>query len=57
MEKDYPNKAMKPTDVKTKAGENYFFAGGTEYEPVTVIANSLEEATEQYEKIKKPINK
>ncbi len=55
MEKDYPNKAMKPEQVKTK--EAYFFSGGTLFEPITIEADSLEEACEKYEKIKKPINK
>ena len=55
MEKDYPNKAMKPEQVKTKS--EYHFAGGGEYEPIAVKAENLEEATKEYEKIKKPINK
>ena len=57
MEKNYPNKAMKPEDIKTKIKNltSYFFAGGGEYNPISIEAESLEEATAQYEKIKKPI--
>lgn len=57
MLKEYNTKDMKSEEVKNKAMEKYFFSGGTLYEPVTVEAESLEEAVEKYEKIKKPINK
>lgn len=57
MLKEYQTKDIKPAQVENKSGEKYFFSGGTEYEPVTVEADNLEEATEKYEKIKKPINK
>jgi hypothetical protein len=50
-----PNKAMQKETVKTK--ESYFFAGGGEYEPIAIEANNLVEATKEYNKIKKLINK
>lgn len=53
MQTNIPNKSMKPETVKTK--ESYFFAGGGEYEPMNVEAESLIEATKEYEKIKKLI--
>lgn len=55
MQTNIPNKAMKPEQVKTK--EPFFFAGGGEFEPVSIEADSLEEATKEYEKIKQPIKK
>lgn len=55
MDKNIPNKSMQAGSIKTK--NQYHFAGGTEYEPITIKAESLEQATEEYEKIKKPINK
>ena len=46
------------TEVKNKAlGEEYFFSGGTEHIPMTVTAESLEEATKVWEKTKVKTNK
>lgn len=53
MEKEYPNKAMQPEGVKTKAPETqreFFFSGSAEYIPQTVQAVSQEEATAKWEK-------
>lgn len=47
---------MKNEDIKVDTPqpipEDYLFAGGGEYLPVTIRAASLTEATEQWEKIK-----
>ena len=47
------------TQSKNKAiGESpreFFFAGGGEYKPQTVIASSIEEAQEIYEKTKQKV--
>lgn len=55
MDKNIPNKSMQASSVKTK--ELYHFSGGTLFEPISIEAESLEDAVEKYEKIKKPINK
>jgi hypothetical protein len=46
-------------ETKNKAAkvEEYFFPGGTEYVPMTISAESLEEATKVYEKSKIKVNK
>ena len=49
--------AMKPEETKRKTEqptEEYHFAGGGEYEPTTVRATSIEEATKEWEKVRKP---
>lgn len=47
---------MKNEDIKNSTPqpilEDYLFAGGGEYLPVTIQAASIAEATEQWEKIK-----
>jgi hypothetical protein len=53
--------AMKPEEIKRKTEqqteqptEEYHFSGGGEYEPMTIRATSIEEATEEWEKVRKP---
>lgn len=59
MQKEYSNKAMKSESAKTKVigGEDYHFSGQGKYKPVVIKAETLEEATEKYEKEKELINK
>ena len=49
--------SSKTEEKKTspKHTEAYHFAGGGEYEPVTIEASSIEEATEAWEKQKKAV--
>jgi hypothetical protein len=46
-------------EVKNKSAkvEEYFFPGGTEYVPMTVPAESFEEAKKVYERSKIKVNK
>lgn len=48
---------QKETSTPTPAAkpEIYHFAGGGEYEPVSIEAVSQEEALEKWEKIRKPV--
>ena len=51
------NTAMKTDDTKRKTEqptEEYHFAGGGEYVPITVRASSYEEALGEWEKVRKP---
>lgn len=48
METAYKNKQM--DSAKTKVQEEYFYPGGGEYEPATVLASSQAEADKQWEK-------
>lgn len=62
MQKDYQNKQMTGETTKNKkqspaTQEEYFFPGEGEYQPVTVVANSKEEALEKYDEIKTLNNK
>ena len=34
--------------------QEFFFSGGTEYEPVTITAASFEEAMDEWKKVRKP---
>lgn len=52
---------MKPDAVNTKnekvsIKQEFFFAGGGEYKPCTIEANSIEEATALYVKQREAIN-
>lgn len=60
MEKNYKNKQITDTETKTPqtnegALEDFFFAGGGEYEPLTVQARSREEAEEIWQKQRKKV--
>lgn len=44
------NKAMEATATK----QQFFFAGETKYKPVNIEAESLEQATAEYQKVKEP---
>ena len=50
MENKETKNDVKTVEVKRHI-EEFFFPGGTEYLPMTVIAGSLEEATKAYEKV------
>lgn len=55
--KNAANKDM--ADVKTKENKalaEYFFAGGMEYYPITILAASQAEAEELYIKQRVPVN-
>jgi len=56
MQKNTQNKAMGDKEIKSK-GEQYHFSGGTEYKPMTVVANSQEEALKIYESKKEKVTK
>lgn len=51
------NKVMDPQKTKVESLQEFSFPGGGEYQPVTIKANNISEATEIYEKEKKIINK
>ena len=49
MEKNYKNKMIKNAKNKSEEGlQEFFYPGGTEYEPITILAESQEKADEQY---------
>lgn len=56
MQHDYPNKSVKPEDVKTKVAkpesplEEFYFSADGERPPVTILARSQEEAEREYAK-------
>lgn len=52
------NKAMTPeaTSIK-KTTEHFFFAGGGEYEPISIEAGSYDEALKKWESVRKPVGK
>lgn len=52
MEKNYKNKMV--NEAKTKLQE-FFYPGGTEYEPLTILAANKEKADELYEVQKKKV--
>lgn len=53
---DARNKAMSQPDVKTKTDtQTYHFPGGGEYEPMTVIAQSREEAEQKWREARKKV--
>lgn len=61
MLKNYKNKSISEEDIEVKevesVEEEYHFSGGTEYEPLTVKAKNIKEATEKYEDLKVKIIK
>jgi hypothetical protein len=57
MQNKSQNKAMTPETTAQKAQESYFFAGGGEYEPISVVASSQEEALKKWEAVRKAVVK
>jgi hypothetical protein len=59
MQTESSNKAMGNEETKNKGQEvqleQFHFSGGSVYEPVTIVAASLSEATEKYHTLKKLI--
>ena len=55
MQTEYQNKAIKPESVKNKTLLQFHFAGGMEYQPLTIEAASYDEALKIWEKEKQPI--
>lgn len=58
MKKNFEDKSLKPETAENKGEEilqEYHFAGGTEYQPMTIKAKSREEAEEIYEKEKQKV--
>ena len=55
MEKNYKNKMVK--DADTKALQEFFYPGGTEFEPITILAADKKEADALYESRKQLIRK
>ncbi len=50
------NKSMEGKDNKQNKSE-FFFAGGLEHEPMTIVAENAVEAEEQWKKARIKINK
>jgi hypothetical protein len=50
MEKNYKNKMVNEAKNKSESKlQEFFYPGGGEYEPITILATSQEKADELYE--------
>lgn len=49
------NRDMASATNKANKGEEYFFSGGLEFQPYTVIAESQDEAYTQWLKVRQPV--
>lgn len=57
MMKNYQTKVMTPETGESQSGkEKYHFPGEGEYKPITIEAESLEEAEKEYEVKKEKVN-
>lgn len=57
MQKNYKNKMVSEAKNKSEGLQEFFYPGGGEYEPITILAENQERANELYETQKKKVDK
>ncbi len=56
MQATYKNKRMEGPETAKTAQDEYFFPGGGEYKPMSIMAQDLESATKEWEQNREKTN-